>query len=116
MYLPSVIPNSATLSVNTMNVYRNNSDTPIQFAGREADCRLFYTREMAIDVTEVWRTVADIAWSGQGQGIDFSRCIGGEGSGGFTGESEDANGAIRWKSSGSAVLIAWFAAVVVLSL
>lgn len=35
---------------------------------------------MATDVSEVWRTVADVAWSGANGGMDYNRCIGGQGS------------------------------------
>lgn len=38
--------------------------TPLQFVYEPADCRIFYTPEMVVDETAVWKTVADTVWNG----------------------------------------------------
>jgi Peptidase family S41 len=38
---------------------------PSQFLWRPADCRLWYTPEMVLDVMAVWRKVGDVAWGGE---------------------------------------------------
>ncbi|KAF2427125.1 hypothetical protein EJ08DRAFT_573186, partial [Tothia fuscella] len=38
---------------------------PLQFVYEEADCRLFYEGEMTVDVSEMWRAVADVKWTGR---------------------------------------------------
>lgn len=35
---------------------------PAQFIYEEADCRIFYTPEMVVDVAAMWRAAADVAW------------------------------------------------------
>lgn len=40
----------------------DTTNTPLQFVYEEADCRLFYTAEMTIDVTAVWKKVYDAKW------------------------------------------------------
>lgn len=40
------------------------TETPLQFRYEAADCRIFYTPEMVIDETAVWKTVADTVWNG----------------------------------------------------
>lgn len=37
---------------------------PLQFRYEAANCRLFYTWEMARDISAVWRAAADVAWRG----------------------------------------------------
>jgi hypothetical protein len=39
-------------------------ETPLQFVYETADCRIFYTKEMVVDQSAVWRTVADTVWGG----------------------------------------------------
>ena len=46
-------------------------ETPLQFRYEAADCRVYYTPEMAVDETAVWKTVADTAFNG------ISHCIAG---------------------------------------
>lgn len=50
----------------------DETQTPTQFLYEPADCRLFYTPEMTVDISESWRAVADIAW---GEGT----CVAGQG-------------------------------------
>lgn len=50
--------------------FRNNlrqgdtSLTPLHFVYEAADCRIFYTPEMIVNVTAQWTTVANIAFKG----------------------------------------------------
>jgi hypothetical protein len=53
----------------------DNSGTPVQFIVDPADCRLFYTPDMTVDITRVWTAAADAKWLGK------KRCI----AGGFKG-------------------------------
>jgi len=48
----------------------DDSGIPLQFQYEEADCRLYYTPEMTVDVTAVWKAVADAQWGGKG------KCVG----------------------------------------
>jgi hypothetical protein len=43
----------------------------------EADCRLYYTPEMTVDATAIWKAVADAQWGGKG------KCVTGKGDGGY---------------------------------
>ncbi|KAL9115960.1 MAG: hypothetical protein Q9227_000328 [Pyrenula ochraceoflavens] len=47
------------------------SGVPLQFRYETADCRIFYTPAMTVDVTALWKTVADTAFNGQ------SACVAG---------------------------------------
>lgn len=40
-------------------------EVPLQFRYEAANCRLFYTWDMARDITAVWKAVARVAWRGQ---------------------------------------------------
>jgi hypothetical protein len=42
----------------------DRSQTPLQFIYQPANCRIFYTAEMTVDVTALWKKVADVAWGG----------------------------------------------------
>ncbi|KAL1304447.1 hypothetical protein AAFC00_003443 [Neodothiora populina] len=42
----------------------DESGLPLQFRYETADCRIFYTPEMVVDETVVWKTVADTVWKG----------------------------------------------------
>ena len=42
----------------------DENETPLQFVYEEADCRIYYTPEMAVDQTAAWKTVADTAFNG----------------------------------------------------
>ncbi|KAK5134902.1 hypothetical protein LTR08_005992 [Meristemomyces frigidus] len=50
----------------------DESETPLQFVYETADCRIYYTPEMVIDETAVWKTVADTAFNG------ISHCVAGD--------------------------------------
>ena len=56
------------------NILPDNADDqiPAQFVYEAADCRVFYTPEMIVDVTTMWRTVADTTW-----GTGASSCVAG---------------------------------------
>ncbi|KAL5443990.1 hypothetical protein PMIN07_000223 [Paraphaeosphaeria minitans] len=55
----------------------DETETPLQFVYEPADCRILYTKAMTMDVTAIWKAVADSAFGGQ------SRCIAG-GLGGYS--------------------------------
>ena len=40
------------------------SQTPLQFIYQPADCRIFYTADMTVDVTAMWEKVVDVTWGG----------------------------------------------------
>lgn len=65
-------------AVNTRDGVRYNdtSATPLQFMYEEADCRLYYTPEMTVDITSLWKAAADARWSDKG------KCVSGDGHGG----------------------------------
>lgn len=83
------IAKSAGTMVNFRDGIRRNDDgqTPYQFFYEPAECRIFYTKQMVMDQSVVWRTVADTVW---GQG---NACIAGDNSfsakqGNLTAESD----------------------------
>ncbi|CAI6329246.1 unnamed protein product [Periconia digitata] len=59
--------------VNVRDGIRQNdtSETALQFVYEEADCRLYYTPEMTVDATAIWKAAADAQWSKSG------KCVGG---------------------------------------
>lgn len=52
--------------VNARDGFRENdtSNIPLHFQYEPADCRIYYTPEMAVDMTAAWKTVADSAFNG----------------------------------------------------
>ncbi|KAF2836962.1 hypothetical protein M501DRAFT_978717 [Patellaria atrata CBS 101060] len=48
----------------------DESGIPLQFVYEAADCRIFYTPEMTVDVTTIWKAAADTQWNGK------SSCVG----------------------------------------
>ena len=50
----------------------DETETPLQFVYEAADCRILYTAEMTVDVTALWKTVADSTWGGK------SACVAGD--------------------------------------
>lgn len=70
-------------AVNTRDGLRWNdtSGTPLQFIYEEADCRLYYTPEMTVDITSLWKAAADARWTDKG------KCV----SGGGYGRKRDAH-------------------------
>ena len=87
--LPKSFPIAALrASINFKDSLYRDSDLPAQFVNVTSDCRIFYTPAMLRNVTQLWRTVAEIGWGGDGEGIDVGRCVRGsarEGDGGSTG-------------------------------
>ncbi|KAL1591335.1 hypothetical protein SLS60_012079 [Paraconiothyrium brasiliense] len=49
----------------------DESETPLQFVYEPADCRILFTKEMTVDVTAIWKAVADSAFGGE------SKCVAG---------------------------------------
>jgi len=62
---------AAHASVNARDgIRRNDSEqTPYQFLYEPAHCRIFYTKQMVMDQSAVWKTVADTVWG------DGNACI-----------------------------------------
>ena len=50
----------------------DETQTPLQFIYEPADCRIYYTPEMAVDQTAAWKTVADTAFNG------INHCVAGD--------------------------------------
>jgi len=56
---------------NSLNVRDNilpanlKDGIPAQFIFEAADCRIFYTPEMVVDVAAMWKAAADVAWGGR---------------------------------------------------
>lgn len=50
----------------------DTDQTPLQFVYEPADCRIYYTPEMAVDQTVAWKTVADTAFNG------IDHCVAGD--------------------------------------
>jgi len=63
--------------VNTRDGLRQNdtSGIPLQFIYEEADCRLYYTPEMTVDITSLWKAAANAQWG------DNGNCVSGGGYG-----------------------------------
>lgn len=61
--------NGGSMAVNVRDGLRLNdtSGIALQFIYEEADCRLFYTPEMTVDITSVWRAAADAQWGNSGK-------------------------------------------------
>ena len=49
----------------------DTSGVALQFVHEEANCRLYYTPEMTVDATAIWKAAADAQWG------DNSKCVGG---------------------------------------
>ncbi|RMZ22528.1 hypothetical protein D0859_13440 [Hortaea werneckii] len=72
-YNDLAILRSTDAVINSRDGIREGDDdqTPLQFRYEAADCRIFYTPEMAVDQTAAWKTVADTAFRG------ISHCVAG---------------------------------------
>ena len=58
---------TATAGVNIRDVIQQDhieDGLAAQFVREDADCRLFYTKEMVKDVANVWKKVVGVAWEG----------------------------------------------------
>lgn len=64
-----------SFGVNNRDGLRKNdtSGIALQFVYEEADCRLYYTPEMTVDVTAIWKAAADAQWG------NSSKCVKGSG-------------------------------------
>ncbi|OAL55405.1 hypothetical protein IQ07DRAFT_166454 [Pyrenochaeta sp. DS3sAY3a] len=45
----------------------DTSGVALQFVYEEADCRLYYTPEMTVDITALWKAAADARWGSNGK-------------------------------------------------
>ena len=45
----------------------DTSGVALQFVYEEADCRLYYTPEMTVDITALWKAAADAQWGNSGK-------------------------------------------------
>ncbi|KAK4119830.1 hypothetical protein N657DRAFT_684142 [Parathielavia appendiculata] len=62
-----------TVTFNSVDLlpYKGNTsdlgqgEVPLQFRYEAANCRLFYTWDMARDITAIWKAVAGVAWGGK---------------------------------------------------
>lgn len=77
-YWNNVVFDRATIG-NAINInFRDGirdgdkTNTPLQFVYEPADCRILYTKQMTVDVTSIWKAVADSSWGGK------SHCVAGE--------------------------------------
>lgn len=62
---------SPGVNVRDALLYNDTSGIATQFIYEEADCRLFYTPEMTVDATAIWKAAADAQWG------DNSKCVSG---------------------------------------
>ena len=64
--LPFNRSTSARINVRDAILRQNLKDgTPAQFVFEPADCRLFFTLDMHMDVSNMWKAAADSAWKGK---------------------------------------------------
>ncbi|KAK4186713.1 hypothetical protein QBC35DRAFT_475223 [Podospora australis] len=63
---------SSNIAINVGNVFSlgenerdKDSKIPLQFRYEAANCRLFFTWEMARDATAIWKAVRGVAWEGK---------------------------------------------------
>jgi hypothetical protein len=62
---------ASSYGVNNRDGLRRNdtSGVALQFIYEEADCRLYYTPEMTVDITALWKGAADAQWGNNGMCI-----------------------------------------------
>ncbi|GAB1317927.1 Tail specific protease domain-containing protein [Madurella fahalii] len=81
-----------TLPLGELGEEGEDKKVPMQFRYTAANCRLFFTWEMARDITALWRAVAEVAWGGgkcvPGSTVNEDGTMG-DGTVGYTGEVED---------------------------
>lgn len=63
-YTPLALARSTHASINSRDGIRKNDNqqTPWQFLYEPTECRIFYTKQMVLDQSAVWKTVADTVW------------------------------------------------------
>lgn len=73
--------------VNFRDAIRDGDETqtPLQFIYEPADCRILYTKAMTVDVTAIWKAVADSVWGTKNHCI-AGKVGGGNATGDFTRE------------------------------
>jgi hypothetical protein len=61
--------------VNCRDGLRQNdtSGIALQFIYEEANCRLYYTPEMTVDVTAIWKAASDAQWGNSGKCVSTGR-------------------------------------------
>jgi len=71
---PFIRSSNNAVNVNFRDGIRDGdeTDTPLQFVYEPSDCRILYTKAMTVDVTAIWKAVADSTWGG------VSHCIAGD--------------------------------------
>ncbi|KAI4629586.1 uncharacterized protein J4E87_002772 [Alternaria ethzedia] len=71
---PFIRSSNNAVNVNFRDGIRDGdeTDTPLQFIYEPSDCRILYTKAMTVDVTAIWKAVADSTWGG------VSHCIAGD--------------------------------------
>ncbi|KAF2496952.1 peptidase S41 family protein-like protein [Lophium mytilinum] len=72
--------NANAASVNFQDNIRKGDEkagVPTQFVNDTADCRLWMTPQMYLNVSAVWDEVAAVAWGGKGGVLDEGKCVGG---------------------------------------
>ncbi|KAJ4345925.1 uncharacterized protein N0V89_012061 [Didymosphaeria variabile] len=58
---------TATAGANIRDVIQKDhidDGLAAQFVREDADCRLFYTKDMIVDVENVWKKAVDVTWEG----------------------------------------------------
>ncbi|KAF2146091.1 uncharacterized protein K452DRAFT_105588 [Aplosporella prunicola CBS 121167] len=65
---------ASTSNVNVRDGIRKDDETgtPLQFIYEPADCRIFYTAEMTLDASAIWKAAADSKWGDKSHCIDSS--------------------------------------------
>ncbi|KAI4605656.1 uncharacterized protein J4E78_008222 [Alternaria triticimaculans] len=71
---PFIRSSNNAINVNFRDGIRDGdeTDTPLQFVYEPSDCRILYTKAMTVDVTAIWKAVADSTWG------HISHCIAGD--------------------------------------
>ncbi|EUC43269.1 hypothetical protein COCMIDRAFT_7254 [Bipolaris oryzae ATCC 44560] len=65
------VPGSIS-NINFADAIRDGdwSNTPLQFTYESVDCHMLFTKGMAVDITAIWKAVADSAWGWKNHCID----------------------------------------------
>jgi hypothetical protein len=98
-YLPFYRAVGGATAVNFRDGIRKGDDenVPLQFRYEEADCRVFYEPEHVVDVSSMWKKIADVRWRG-------AKCV----AGGFAGdENAEKTGSVRRAAEMSTTAPMW---------
>jgi hypothetical protein len=72
-FLPLRVASETSPGLNMRDGVQSCGDaTPLQFVVEPADCRLFYTPKMVVDLAEMWKVAVDAKWLGK------RRCVAGD--------------------------------------